>query len=71
MATEYDRPSHRTTDSSLGAVIALIIALAIGAFIFFTFYDRGVPTTATTPTVTKTVPTTTPAPRSAPAPSTK
>ena len=73
MATGYDRPSeriverHYTSDGGIGVVIGLIVALAIGAFLFFTFYDRGSAPTVTTPTVTKTVPITPPAP----APSTK
>ncbi len=68
MATEYERPTeriverHYTSDSGVGIIVGLIIALAIGAFVFFTFYDRGGPHTAAPPSVTKTVPTTTPAP---------
>jgi hypothetical protein len=70
MATEYDRPSeriverHYTRDGSMGVALALIVALAIGAFVFFTFYDRGTAPGTTKPTVTKSVPT--PAPTPAP-----
>ncbi len=72
MATEYERPTeriverHYSSDSGIGVIVGFIVALAIGAFVFFTFYDRGSPPTTSAPTVTKTVPNT-----PAPAPSTK
>ena len=84
MATEYerqpaDRVVERNTVTSVGGgagVVALIVALLVGAFVFFTFYDRApTPTVSTSPRVIvpdRSPPAkTAPSPSTAPAPSTK
>jgi hypothetical protein len=51
MAEEFERRraepvverTHVSGGSGAAGVIALIVAIAIGAFVFFTFYDRGTP----------------------------
>ena len=58
MATEYERPSkriverHYTSDSGIGVIVGLILALAIGAFVFLTFYDRAAAPSAPAPPTT-------------------
>jgi hypothetical protein len=73
MATEFDRRNPDTHHAerpfmSMGTIIGIVAALAIAAFLFFSFYDlspRSPSVTKLTPTVTtpdRTVPTTAPAP---------
>lgn len=77
MATDYDCPAQQTVDrhvstvgNSLGIIIGLIVVLAIGALVFFTFFDRTPtgPTVVKSPSVTKTAP---PANTATPTPTTK
>jgi hypothetical protein len=85
MATEFERrPTEPGVERNYIAggggtagVVALIVAIAIGAFVFFTFYNRDISPTSvsTTPRVTAPdrTPTTAtpPASTTTPAPSTK
>jgi uncharacterized protein HemX len=85
MATEFERrPSEPVVErtylnSGNGAagMIALIVALAIGAFVFFTFYNSGSTPSGPTPRATTqdkappVVPATPPAKTTTPTPSTK
>jgi len=65
MATEFEphksRTGHHTRDagSNMGVLVAIMAILAVGAMLFFTFYDRtpsGPSTASSPPNVTKTVP---------------
>lgn len=65
MAAEYNRPAQRTVDRhnvvvgrNLGLIVGLIAFLAIGALVFFTFFDRtpSAPTVVKSPAGVKTAP---------------
>jgi hypothetical protein len=80
MAEEFERRraepvverTYVSGGSGAAGIIALIVAIAIGAFVFFTFYDRGTTPNSVEPTPRVTAPNATPPAKTAPpAPSTK